>query len=86
MVDVIGPLLFVAWRDHSGYDGGWRELDELNHDVALVTSVGWLTHETDEILTIVPHVATHHDGSPTEVQGAFTIVKSCIRSRKELTL
>jgi hypothetical protein len=48
------PMVVITWEDHSSTDG-WQAADAAR--VAsigkVVTSVGWLLHETDKVYSIV---------------------------------
>jgi hypothetical protein len=68
----------VMWSDHAGGDG-WRVTNEVMclEPVKLI-SAGWIIRETDEFLTLLPHLGL--DGG--NHRGDICLVKSAITHRK----
>lgn len=62
------PLLLVEWVDSYGCSPRWERIDEIEPEVIHAQSVGWLVHEDENVLVLVPHVTrpafegSHHQG------------------------
>lgn len=57
-------LVLVEWHDATGgVRGGWKSVAELVKDKARqCRSVGWLAHEDNACVVIVPHTTDDGDG------------------------
>ena len=47
-------LVLVRWWDSSGMRGGWYDFDDLDHEPLHCETVGWLIHECEDCITVVP--------------------------------
>lgn len=59
------PLVLVAWVDSYGVGSSWRDIggDEISDTQPLrCRSVGYLVHDHDSAIVIVPHLALPHPG------------------------
>ena len=56
------PLCVVTWEDHSSIDS-WQGHEEAKKDAApkIITSCGWLHHETDKVYSLVAAIADDSD-------------------------
>lgn len=71
-------LVYVEWLDSCG-PNGWTAISELDDRVSRIRSVGWVLHDTEEGLTILPHYEpSRHDGKPYQGKGIVSIPKECI--------
>ena len=59
-------LVLVEWVDSFGCAPDWRPLDSCAPDLLVCRSVGWLLHEDERCLVVVPH---RTDGGAVEPQG-----------------
>lgn len=46
----------VKWRDSSGLVG-WHGIDDSAHEVAIITSVGWLVRQTPKTMTLTTSIS-----------------------------
>lgn len=46
----------VKWRDSSTLRG-WRAVDDGAHEVAIITSVGWLVRQTPKTMTLTTSIS-----------------------------
>ena len=73
------PLVLVTWLDHVSLDD-WTDADEVkNTPLAVINTVGWVYHETEQALWVVSTSGV--DGQSGTL---MVIVKSAIVSRKVL--
>ena len=74
-------LFNIEWEDHAvaGKGEGWRNLDSVKVLSVNCHSVGYLVDETETAIALTANVC--EDGAVGETT---TILKSCIRSKKEL--
>ena len=56
------PLMVITWEDHSSRDD-WQNEEQAKIGAApiIITSVGWLHHETDKVYSLVSCVAEDGD-------------------------
>lgn len=74
------PLVCVEWLDHYELGPDWAEINDLTPQIAVCFSVGWVLAETDEILTLCPHLSLDpDDDDPTGTSSQLNIVKGAIR-------
>lgn len=52
------PVVEVVWEDAVAYALDWEE--EVNSDLRITTTVGYLVKETKKALTLVSVINTHH--------------------------
>ena len=79
-----GPYV-IEWIDPvSNYGRGpWRQLAEVkNTKPAMVRSLGYIIVETDDLIVLASHIATHEDDE--EVGGDVSIPKASIKKQREL--
>ncbi len=68
-------LVAIEWVDSSG-PSGWTEASAVQNKCERIRSVGWILFESDEVLTIAPHVSYEQEDPPCT--GIITIPKQCI--------
>jgi hypothetical protein len=79
-----GPYV-VEWIDPvSNYGRGpWRQLAEVkNTKPAMVRSLGYIIAETEDLIVLASHIATHEGDE--EVGGDVSIPKANIKKQREL--
>ena len=56
------PLCVVTWEDHSSIDA-WQGHEEAKKDALpkIISSCGWLHHETDKVYSLVAAIADDSD-------------------------
>jgi hypothetical protein len=70
----------VEWIDSAGYGRQfWHSLDDHDHSIVYINSVGYVVHETDLIITLIMNISTSGN-----VIGDMTIPKCAITKRKIL--
>jgi hypothetical protein len=74
-------MVSVSWVDSQIVELTWRHVDEIQQEIAMVETVGFLILETKEILTIAGSVSEKED-SVTKVATVINIPKCCIKRRK----
>ena len=68
--------VLIRWEDHFTTDSGWVDIkDTADYKPAVVESLGWLLHETDEFYV----VALHLDTTNTHVNQSALILKSTVK-------
>ena len=73
---------YVEWRDAYGVSAQWQEIQDVKPTVLICCSIGWVVAETEDCLTIVPHMSqTNHDHAEQQGCGDMTIPKSAIVRR-----
>jgi hypothetical protein len=72
------PLVLVYWWDAISYGVDWTDETEPAHPCPTVT-VGWMTHNTPEAVTIVPLV------NPDQWGNGITIPWGCIQHTHTIT-
>ena len=71
-------LVLVEWVDSARGDG-WVTLDHAREDNAhTVRSVGWLIHDTAELICVAPHHSDETTDADEQVSGHMKIPKRCI--------
>ena len=67
------PLAIITWEDHSSVDS-WQGYEEAKKSAVpkVMTSVGWLHHETEKVYSIVAAIADDSDIACQQL-----ILKSC---------
>jgi hypothetical protein len=74
-------IVSVSWIDSQIAELTWCHFDEIQQEVAIVETVGFLILETKEILTIAGSVSEKED-SVTKVATVINIPKCCVKQRK----
>jgi hypothetical protein len=74
-------MVSVSWVDSQVASFTWCHVDEIQQEIAMVETVGFLILETKEILTIAGSVSEKED-SVTSVSSVINIPKCCIKRRK----
>ncbi len=79
-------LVYIEWEDSAGGTGRWTEIEDMIPDQPIQKSIGWLMHETDRWVVLVPHLSSEADHPKVLFtgQGEMTIPKSAILKQKEL--
>lgn len=79
-----GDLYYIKWEDSHGCPMGWAAFDDCrNRKLAIIESVGWVSHVDKNAVTLTPHIATI-DESPNCASGFVTIPKSGMLQKKNL--
>ncbi|MBM4071738.1 MAG: hypothetical protein FJ271_22850 [Planctomycetes bacterium] len=57
-------LVLIEWKDAAGGErSGWKPIAEMARDKPhSCKSVGWIAHEDDKCLVLVPHTTRDDDG------------------------
>lgn len=74
----------VQWHDSYGCSPSWEAISDIEAANIHCWSVGWIIHETDELIVICPHIHTGSDNSDPQGCGEMTIPKVAIVSRETL--
>lgn len=73
-------IVKVKWMDSASQGRqDWHLLSDHDHSIVIVTSVGHLIYEDDQIITLVLSLSTE-----AMIVGDMTIPKACILKRKKL--
>ena len=80
-------LVLVDWLDSYGCSSDWRLVESCNPKVLHCHSVGWILHEDEQCLVIVPHLSDpEHPSAPQQACGDMTIPRKAIVSMTDLQL
>lgn len=80
----VGDLYFIKWEDSQGCPMGWAVFDDCrNRKLAIIESVGWVSHIDKQAVTLTPHVATIDD-KPNCVSGFVTIPLSGVIAKQKI--
>ncbi len=79
-------LVVVTWVDSMGCASTWSDIEEEMTTPALPTcrSVGWVAHDSETCIVVVPHVATHEDHELDHGCGDMTIPRAAVVSVEDL--
>jgi hypothetical protein len=79
-------IVIIEWRDSLQPRGGWISLDEVEAAAPpLMTSVGWLYKETEDVAVVVPHYFDgKHPVAKPQCMGELTIPKCCTKSIRQV--
>ncbi len=81
-------LVLIEWVDSAGATSAWRTMDDIRADTALcqIRSVGWIAHEDEVSVVLVPHVGLPSEKHiPEQGTGVMTIPRCAIKVIAELT-
>ena len=82
----VGDLFFIKWEDSQGCPMGWAAFDDCrDRKLAIIESVGWVSHIDKRAVTLTPHVASI-DTKPNCVSGFVTIPLSGVLKKQILTV
>lgn len=71
-------LVLIDWVDSRGVNTNWHHLTDFPKDnICNMKSVGWLLHDDDGSVCIVPHVGVEDSGD-NQGCGEMNIPKACI--------
>lgn len=71
--------IIVTWVD-ARTDDGWTSPEDLDHRLAMITTLGFLVRETDDVLC----VASSRDKRTGQLSGIMYIPVVCILERREI--
>jgi hypothetical protein len=71
-----GPVL-VQWLD-SGYSSGWQPVADIEPEVMVCNSVGWITASNRECLVLISHLIEPNSRAPKQGCGDMTIPRAAI--------
>lgn len=74
-------LMAIEWIDSCGPDG-WTRTSEVETSPVVCRSVGWIIAESEEAMTIAPHLGP--DSEDPQCNGAITIPKVCVTKRRAI--
>lgn len=78
-------LVLVIWLDSYGVSSEWQEITEIVAPPLTVSSVGWLLHDGEDCIVIVPHLSqADHKHAKQQGCGDMTIPKVAVVSITEL--
>ena len=72
-------LKFVVWEDAFGCPAGWEMLEDIERETSVVHSVGFVIEETEQTITLAPHVAGQNR-EERQFAGVITLPKRQIIS------
>ena len=72
-------IKFVVWEDAFGCPAGWETLDDIAVETSIVHSVGFVVAETEQALTLAPHIAGQNRENK-QFAGVITLPKRQIIS------
>ena len=80
-------LVLVEWVDSHSSPGGWLFIDDIidREDNLYCRSVGWIVKETEELITLVPHIAGEVNGN-LRLSGRGDLTIPCIAITKMVVL
>jgi hypothetical protein len=79
------PLVMVEWEDSAQPVPGWQHLSEFTpQSVIKCVSVGWLIHDSTDMLVIAPNMGDLDSENNVQVSGVIRIPARCVVSVKEL--
>ena len=61
-------LVLVKWLDSYGCSSEWQPIKDINAPAMVCSSVGWLVHEGEDSIVVVPHMSPP-DHAHAEWQG-----------------
>jgi hypothetical protein len=73
----MNKMVLIEWKDAESADS-WTPANEIDHDYALIKSVGWLINENKKTVTL----ALNHDTKNEAYSCILKIPKGMIKSRK----
>ena len=75
-------LLAIQWMDARGTRPDWGLVEDIDDGLCMISSVGWVIHETDEYIQLAPHIG--HD--PKQACGDMIIPKAGIVKQHKFKL
>jgi hypothetical protein len=79
-------LILVTWLDSHSYEG-WTAVKDLKPDGVTCRSVGWLISETEQTLTLAPHLTqADHASAEEQASGAMVIPRVSVVSIEDLAV
>lgn len=80
-------LVLVVWVDSFGCASAWEPIKDSfeGPEVLVCRSVGWLIHEDDQCLVVVPHIVEASDRTERQGCGDMTIPACAVKSVSYLT-
>lgn len=81
-------LRYVKWVDSHGPGNGWLALSDIWAEQLVVRSVGFVLHDTPELLVLVPHLCLPAEDAfvARQGRGALTIPKASILETGDITV
>ncbi len=70
------PIHIVKWKDHFS-NSHWHDVEHASLDPMIITSVGYLTGDTDEVLALASTLDEQGQSGHTQ-----TIMRSCVTSHE----
>ena len=79
-------LVEIEWLDSYGGTTGWKSVEDCTPDVLTVRSVGWLLHDDENVVVIVPHIVQPDPETriAAQVRGDMCIPAKAMVRRREL--
>lgn len=77
----LGKLYQIDWIDSANHAIGWQ--DEIGVEVAVISSVGFLSAKNKKAVTLVQNICYDGPGSPSGCN-AISIPRGCIKSIKRI--
>lgn len=75
-------LVLIEWEDAYGVSSDWFHLDKVDREPVTAYSVGWVLHDDDRAITVVPHIV--ESGQGDQGCGDMVIPKGAIRNMREI--
>lgn len=75
----MNDLKFVVWEDAFGCPAGWEDEESVERGTSVVHSVGFVLEETEQTLTLAPHIAGQNREN-RQFAGVMTLPKRQIIS------
>ena len=77
-------LVLVEWYDSHQNTGGWAPVKDIPAFLPVIRSVGWVLHDNDQCLVLVPNHGAATDTSSEQACGEMTIPKRAVKKVRQL--
>ena len=78
-------LVLVDWVDSYGARDRWRNMDEVEDEILICHSVGWLTYKSKDVIVVTPHVSEDdHETAQHMGCGDMTIPRVAVKKITKL--
>jgi len=80
-------LVLVKWLDAYGVSPDWISVEDAKPSPLVNQSVGWLFHENDDCVVVIPHVAmSDHPRAEMQICGDMMIPRKAVVEIIELII
>lgn len=77
-------LVLIEWEDAYGCPRGWEYASDVEPNMAIIHSVGWLLKETKKYKFLVPHLNKAGTSECPQIAGYITIPVGAVRRQTTL--